>query len=267
MALKKGNTQDLEKVIQQTPQLPENCQWCTFLRNHDELTLEMVSEEERQWMWEQYAPDPHMRLNMGIRRRLAPLLDNDQRKICLAFALLYAFPGSPIIYYGDEIGMGDNIALFDRNGVRTPMQWTAENNGGFSQADPSSYYLPLILTVPYHPFKVNVADQRNHPESLLNTVRKLNLTRKKHLAFGLGDFVWLDCGSTAVAAIQRSLGKEKIIALHNLSADHQPIWIKNVGCTASSLEDVLNQGEKIMLKEGDLRITLAPYQYLWLKGE
>jgi len=267
MALKKEKVEDLVNVLQQTPALPEICQWCTFLRNHDELTLEMVSEAERQWMWEQYAPDPQMRLNLGIRRRLAPLLDNDPRRISLAFALLYAMPGSPIIYYGDEIGMGDNIALFDRNGVRTPMQWTGDEHGGFSQAQPAMYYAPIIQTAPYHPAAVNVADQLQNPNSLLNTIRRLNLARKKHLAFGLGDFAWLECGSNAVAACLRTYGKERIIGLHNLSASNQPVHISLAEVGIALLEDILQDDEKIKLQKGELRITLTPYQVLWLKGE
>ena len=135
MALKKGRYEDMAEIMRRTPPIPENCQWCTFLRNHDELTLEMVTPEERQWMWEQYAPEPRMKLNLGIRRRLAPLLDNDRRKIELANSLLFTLPGSPIIYYGDEIGMGDNLDLFDRNGVRTPMQWDDSPNAGFSKGN------------------------------------------------------------------------------------------------------------------------------------
>jgi maltose alpha-D-glucosyltransferase/alpha-amylase len=140
MALQKGDATPIVRILEQTPAIPDNTQWCTFLRNHDELTLEMVTEEERQWMWEQYAPDPRMRLNLGIRRRLAPLLDNDRQKIELAYSLLFTLPGSPVIYYGDEIGMGDNIWLDDRNGVRTPLQWNSERNAGFSSAQPDKLY-------------------------------------------------------------------------------------------------------------------------------
>ena len=144
MALKKEDASSLRWILERTPPIPDNCQWCTFLRNHDELTLEMVTEEERQWMWQEYAGEPRMRLNLGIRRRLAPLLDNNQRKIALANSLLFSLPGSPTIYYGDEIGMGDNIWLPDRNGVRTPMQWKPDTNAGFSTANPDELYSPLI---------------------------------------------------------------------------------------------------------------------------
>ncbi len=148
MAIKKGRPDDLVDILRRTPPIPENCQWCTFLRNHDELTLEMVSPEERQWMWDQYAPEPRMRLNLGIRRRLAPLLDNDRRKIELIYSLLFTLPGSPIIYYGDEIGMGDNIWLPDRNGVRTPMQWNSKSNAGFSDGSgPRTCFHPSSKTM------------------------------------------------------------------------------------------------------------------------
>ncbi len=148
-ALRLGDRQSLQWILERTPAIPGNCQWCIFLRNHDELTLEMVTPEEREWMWQEYAPDPRMRLNLGIRRRLAPLLDNDRRKIELANSLLFSLPGSPIIYYGDEIGMGDNIWLHDRNGVRTPMQWQAGPNAGFSSADAAALYAPLIQGEPF----------------------------------------------------------------------------------------------------------------------
>ena len=156
-ALKLGDASDIIKIMADTPAIPPNSQWCVFLRNHDELTLEMVTEADRQLMWQLYAPDPRMRLNLGIRRRLAPLLDNDRRKIELANAILFSLPGAPIIYYGDEIGMGDNIHLFDRNGVRTPMQWTAQPGAGFSQADPSAFWVPLLDDDTYSYQQINVA--------------------------------------------------------------------------------------------------------------
>ena len=165
MALRKADKQPLEWVLKRTPPIPEDCQWCVFLRNHDELTLEMVTEEERQWMWQEYAPDARMRLNLGIRRRLTPLLDNDRRKIDVANSLLFTMPGSPIIYYGDEIGMGDNIWLPDRNGVRTPMQWEDGLNAGFSSATEDQVYAPVIQDDPYGVQWVNVAAQQADPGS------------------------------------------------------------------------------------------------------
>src|SRR5258706_12341761 len=168
----------MQEILRRTPTIPENCQWCTFLRNHDELTLEMVTPEERQWMWEQYAPDPRMKLNLGIRRRLAPLLDNNHRKIELANSLLFTLPGSPIIYYGDEIGMGDNLDLPDRNGVRTPMQWDSSPNAGFSTGKPFSYFVQGELGYQH----INVASQINDPGSLFHSIKKMIAIRKKHIA-------------------------------------------------------------------------------------
>src|SRR5512138_948426 len=173
MALKKGRADDMHEILKRTPQIPPTCQWCIFLRNHDELTLEMVTEEERQWMWRQYAPDPRMKLNLGIRRRLAPLLDNDQHKIELAHSLLLTLPGSPILYYGDEIGMGDNIWLFDRNGVRTPMQWNTGSNAGFSDAASESLFAPVIDDEVFGAAHVNVEAQRQDPESLWSVIRQM----------------------------------------------------------------------------------------------
>ena len=186
MAIKKGRADDLVDILRRTPPIPANCQWCTFLRNHDELTLEMVSPEERQWMWEQYAPEPRMRLNLGIRRRLAPLLDNDRRKLELIHSLLFTLPGSPIIYYGDEIGMGDNIWLPDRNGVRTPMQWNSNSNAGFSDGSPENLFSPIIKDDVFGPLVVNVEKQRHDPTSLWNTIRKMLAVRKQHPCFRLG---------------------------------------------------------------------------------
>ncbi len=172
MSLRKQDRESLVWIMQQTPPIPDNCQWCTFLRNHDELTLEMVTEEERQWMWQEYAPDPRMRLNLGIRRRQAPLLENNPAKMRLANALLFALPGTPIIYYGDEIGMGDNIWLDDRNGVRTPMQWDASKNAGFSTAKEDQLYAPLIKDETFGYQKVNVSAQINDPDSFLSFMKK-----------------------------------------------------------------------------------------------
>ena len=199
MALKKGRADDLVEILNRTPPIPENCQWCNFLRNHDELTLEMVTPEERQWMWEQYAPEPRMRLNLGIRRRLAPLLDNDRRKIELANSLLFTLPGSPVIYYGDEIGMGDNIWLDDRNGVRTPMQWNDSPYAGFSNVPP---FTPLLEGTS-SPRRVNVTAQMTNPDSLFHTMRRMIEIRRTHHAFGRGAFEWQDAGTNAIAAYQK----------------------------------------------------------------
>jgi maltose alpha-D-glucosyltransferase/alpha-amylase len=179
-ALKLGDATDILKIMADTPSIPDNGQWCVFLRNHDELTLEMVTEEDRQLMWKLYAPQERMRLNLGIRRRLAPLLDNDRRKIEVANAILFSLPGAPIIYYGDEIGMGDNIWLFDRNGVRTPMQWAADPGAGFSQTEPAEFWAPLIDDEVYGYQQINVAAQMADPDSLFHTMKRFITVRKAH---------------------------------------------------------------------------------------
>lgn len=253
MALKKGRVDDMVGILNRTPPIPENCQWCIFLRNHDELTLEMVTAEERQWMWREYAPEPRMKLNLGIRRRLAPLLDNDRRKIELAYSLLFTLPGSPILYYGDEIGMGDNIWLHDRNGVRTPMQWTDEAGAGFSEAPPEVWYSPLIEDEVFGPARVNVEAQMREQGSLWHTIQNMIAVRKKYRAFGRGTFTWTDAGTNAVAAYQRTCNNEKLLILNNLS---EQTTATKIACDGM---DILT-GENI--PSGTL--TLAPFQYRWL---
>lgn len=263
MALKKGRRDDMVEILRRTPPIPENCQWCTFLRNHDELTLEMVTEEERQWMWKEYAPEPRMRLNLGIRRRLAPLLDNDRRKIELAHSLLFALPGSPILYYGDEIGMGDNISLPDRNGVRTPIQWNSEPYAGFSDAPLQSLYAPVINDDAYGPASTNVAVQRRDPDSLWNTIRQMIMIRKEHHAFSRGEFEWLDLKNNKIAGFQRTSEGETLVAIHNLSDSQQSIVLKTKE-SVKSLTDLLSRNVFVSIN-GELELDLAPYQYLWLK--
>ncbi|HLO29349.1 MAG TPA: maltose alpha-D-glucosyltransferase [Anaerolineales bacterium] len=262
MALKKGRAEDMVEILRRTPSIPENCQWCLFLRNHDELTLEMVTEAERQWMWAKYAPEPRMRLNLGIRRRLAPLLDNDERKIRLAYSLLLTLPGSPILYYGDEIGMGDNIWLEDRNGVRTPMQWDIGSTAGFSEAPARSLYAPVIDDQTYGPARVNVKSQRADPNSMLNVLRHMIVIRKQWRAFGWGNFEWIDLQNNAIAAFQRRHNNEVILAIHNLSDTLQRISYP-IKKPDHSLTDLLTGQEFILAKE-NLEIELRPYQYLWL---
>ena len=263
MALKKGRRDDMVEILRRTPPIPENCQWCTFLRNHDELTLEMVTEEERQWMWQEYAPEPRMRLNLGIRRRLAPLLDNDRRKIELAHSLLFTLPGSPVLYYGDEIGMGDNIWLPDRNGVRTPMQWNSEPNAGFSDASIQSLYVPIINDDVHGPAPTNVQSQRQDPNSLWNTLRQMIMIREEHHAFGWGEFEWMDLENDKIAAFQRTFEGEIILAIHNLSDSEQRISLKSKE-PVNLLTDLLSRKVFNSTTEG-IELELAPYQYLWLK--
>jgi trehalose synthase len=266
MALRSGETAPIEWALTHTPAIPENCQWCTFLRNHDELTLEMVTEEQRQWMWEQYAPEPRMRLNLGIRRRLAPLLDNDQRKIGVAFSLLFTLPGSPIIYYGDEIGMGDNIYLPDRNGVRTPMQWEPGPNAGFTTAN--TIYSPVNETPPYHPEMVNVMSEIAQTGSLWSRIRAMIAIRKKYPALCCGELRLVDCGSPAVAAYLRVQENERVLVLQNLSAARQELaWTMPAG---TSQEDIrgnlidLLTGQATEMMQAKAVFSLQPYEYRWL---
>lgn len=260
MALKKGLAEDMIEILNRTPQIPDNCQWCIFLRNHDELTLEMVTPEERDWMWEQYAPDPRMKQNLGIRRRLTPLLDNDRRKIELAYSLLFTLPGSPILYYGDEIGMGDNIWLEDRNGVRTPMQWEAASTAGFSQAPADTLYSPVIDDENYSPKRVNVEAQRADSDSLWNAIRHMIAVRKEYSEFGRGSFEWVDFQNPHVAAFRRTYQRESTIAIHNLSDSSQSLSLKTKK-SANMLTDLLTKKSIDFTK-----VELAPYQFLWLKG-
>jgi len=258
MALRKGDISDMVEILNRTPPIPGSCQWCTFLRNHDELTLEMVTEDERQWMWQEYAPEARMRLNLGIRRRLAPLLDNDRRKIEVANSILFTLIGSPIIYYGDEIGMGDNIWLEDRNGVRTPMQWDANPCAGFSQADPDRFYAPVIDRAPYDPAHVNVASQQADPGSLFNTLRKMVAAHKAHRAFGWGAFEWVQTGNQAVAAYLRSHAQEKILVFNNVADALQTIQLPFA--LSGSARDLLTDGP---VPSGN-SMTLQPYEYRWI---
>lgn len=263
MAIRKQNGSDLRWILDRTPSIPDNCQWCTFLRNHDELTLEMVTEEERQWMWQEYAPEPRMRLNLGIRRRLAPLLDNNQPKIELANALLFSLPGSPIIYYGDEIGMGDDIWLFDRNGVRTPMQWNAGKNAGFSTADPSSLYLPVISDLVYGYQQVNVANQLDKPDSMLNRIKKMIAVRKNIPALSQGDFRWADVDNPALVAFYRFGQEQTILILINLSTAEQSVVLP-LEAHITACENLFAQ-EKIALSDHQLQLQIPPLGYFWLK--
>lgn len=253
MALRRGDAEPIRWVLTQTPEIPPSCQWCTFLRNHDELTLEMVSEEERQWMWREYAPEPRMRLNLGIRRRLAPLLDNDRRKIELAYSLLFTLPGSPILYYGDEIGMGDDLSLPDRNGLRTPMQWEDGPTVGFSTA--RHLYSPVVDP------RVNVAAQRNDPASLWQVVRNMIVARKSRMALGGGEIAWIGQENRAVAAYRRVLGPDEIWVLNNLSGSRQSVRLPR--CSLP-LVDVLSGS--IFYPQGEAaEMELSPYEYRWLE--
>lgn len=223
MAVRREQRYPISEILAQTPPIPRNCQWAIFLRNHDELTLEMVSDEERDYMYSEYAKDPRMRANMGIRRRLAPLLENDLNQIKLFTALLLSLPGSPVLYYGDEIGMGDNIWLGDRDSVRTPMQWTPDRNAGFSRCDPGRLYLPVIMDPIYGYQAINVEAQQNNPNSLLNWTRNMIQIRKQHPVFGTGDFTELHASNPSVFAFVREYGDDRMLCVNNLSRFPQPV--------------------------------------------
>jgi maltose alpha-D-glucosyltransferase/alpha-amylase len=225
MALRMEDRYPIIDILEQTPPIPATAQWAIFLRNHDELTLEMVTDEERDYMWRVYASDPAARINMGIRRRLAPLLENSRRKIELMNALLFSMPGSPIIYYGDEIGMGDNIFLGDRNGVRTPMQWSADRNAGFSRANPQRLFLPIIIDPEYHYEAINVEAQAANSSSLLWWMRRLIALRKRHPVFGRGDVRFLTPSNAKVLVFLRRDESEHVLVIANLSRFSQPVEI------------------------------------------
>ena len=217
MALAQEDRFPIIDIMAQTPAIPDNCQWALFLRNHDELTLEMVTEEDRDYMWRTYARDRQARINLGIRRRLAPLMGNHRGRIHLMNGLLFSFPGTPIVYYGDEIGMGDNIYLGDRNGVRTPMQWSADRNAGFSRANPQQLYLPVIIDPQYHYEQVNVEAQQNSPYSLLWWMKRLIAMRRRYKAFGRGTMEFLHPENRKILAFVRRYEEETILVVANLS--------------------------------------------------
>ncbi len=264
MALAKGHREDIVRIMDRTPPIPEECQWCVFLRCHDELTLEMVTEKERQFMWETYAPEPRMRLNLGIRRRLAPLLDNDRRRIELLNAILFSMRGAPILYYGDEIGMGDNIWLKDRDGVRTPMQWSAAPNAGFSTAPADQLYAPVIDDAVYGYEQVNVAAQQADSDSLLNWTRRMIRLRKAHPVFGRGDLRFLTPENAHVLAYVRRGEGEDILVLANLSAAAQTVALDLTAAMGKTPLDLLSEERLAPVTDAPYVLELPPYGYRWL---
>jgi len=223
MAVRRESRYPISEILSQTPQIPRNCQWGIFLRNHDELTLEMVTDDERDYMYAEYAKDPRMKANIGIRRRLAPLLENSRDQMELFTGLLLSLPGSPVLYYGDEIGMGDNIYLGDRDGVRTPMQWNADRNAGFSSADPQRLYLPAILDPLYGYQALNVEAQMRSSSSLLNWTRRMLAVRRQHPVFGMGSYDELGSSNPSVLAFVREFGDDRVLCVNNLSRFPQPV--------------------------------------------
>ncbi len=255
------------EILRQTPPIPETSQWALFLRNHDELTLEMVTDEERDYMYRVYAQDPQTRLNLGIRRRLAPLLGNDRRRIELMNALLFSLPGTPVIYYGDEIGMGDNVYLGDRNGVRTPMQWSRDRNAGFSRTNPQRLYLPVNIDPEYHYEAVNVEIQQDTPHSLLWWMRRLISIRKQFRAFGRGTLEFLQPDNRRVLAFCRSYKEERILVVANLSRFVQSAGLDLSPFKALTLVEMFGQTELPAITEGLYPVTLSPYAFYWFSLE
>jgi maltose alpha-D-glucosyltransferase/alpha-amylase len=267
MALARQDRTPIEEILARTPPLPEACQWGAFLRCHDELTLEMVTPEERLFMWDFYAPEPRMRLNLGIRRRLAPLLDNYLPRIQLANSILLTFIGSPFIYYGDEIGMGDNIWLEDRDGVRTPMQWDNSPNGGFSAAPADCLYLPVIQDETFGLERVNVKAQESQPDSLFNWMRGMLQVRKQYPAFGRGSLRILSLANRCVLAFIRHYEDQTLLLLHNLSDEAQHFGLDLLAYPNCVIRDVLDGEQSLFRASSDCQFNLQPYAFRWLKIE
>jgi maltose alpha-D-glucosyltransferase/alpha-amylase len=263
MAIAQEDRFPIADIMRQTPDIPANCQWALFLRNHDELTLEMVTDVERDYLWSTYANDPRARINLGIRRRLASLMDNDRRKIELMNSLLFSLPGTPIIYYGDEIGMGDNIYLGDRNGVRTPMQWTSDRNGGFSRCDPARLYLPVIMDPVYGHQSVNVEAQQRSPSSFLNWMKRLIGVRRSSNAFSRGSLRFVRPSNRTVLAYVRQYENDTIVCVANLSRSAQAAEIDLSPWKGRVPMEML--GRTAFPRIGDLPylVTLPPYGFFW----
>lgn len=259
MALKQGQRAPIVQALEQTPPIPPGCAWANFLRNHDELTLEMVTPAERDWMWARYAPQTCMRQNLGIRRRLAPLLENDLRRIELAHSLIFSLPGVPFLYYGDEIGMGDDLRLPDRNGLRTPMQWEPLRQAGFSTA--AATYLPVIQSPPWSPDCVNVASQRADPHSLWHAVRRMICLRKEQPAFTGQGLSLLNVGNEHIIAFERKAGAERVVVLANLSDQTQVVPAQRLLSLQLLESQVIYSGR--LLPPGHLE--LEPFVFYWIK--
>jgi len=267
MALRMEDRFPIIDILQQTPAIPDSCQWAIFLRNHDELTLEMVTDEERDYMYRVYAADPSARLNLGIRRRLASLLSNDRKKIELLNSLLFSLPGTPVIYYGDEIGMGDNFYLGDRNGVRTPMQWSPERNAGFSRANPQRLYLPPIIDPEYHYEAINVENQLNNPDSLLWWMKRIIALRKRYKAFGRGSIEFLHPENRKVLVYLRRYEEENILVVANLSHLAQQTRLDLPEFNGWRPVDLFGRVEFTPITDGEYYFTLSPYAFYWFSLE
>jgi maltose alpha-D-glucosyltransferase / alpha-amylase len=265
MAVRREDALPMVEILESTPNIPENAQWGLFLRNHDELTLEMVADDERDYMYEEYAKDPRMKLNLGIRRRLAPLLDNGRDEIQLMHAILFSLPGSPVLYYGDEIGMGDNIFLGDRDGVRTPMQWTGDRNGGFSRADFQQLYLPPLMDPVYGFQAVNVEAQLRQPNSILRWIHRLIALRKDHPVFGLGTYEALRPENPRIFAHVRTYEDDVVLCVHNLARSAQAVELDLSRWQGSVPEEMFGRTRFPAIGELPYLLTLAPRGFFWFQ--
>jgi maltose alpha-D-glucosyltransferase/alpha-amylase len=250
-------------IMAQTPAIPDTSQWALFLRNHDELTLEMVTDEERDYMYRAYTQDRAARINLGIRRRLAPLLGNERRRIELMNGLLFSLPGTPVIYYGDEIGMGDNIFLGDRNGVRTPMQWSGDRNAGFSDANRQRLYLPVITDPEYHYETVNVETQAQNPHSLLSWMKRVIALRKRHRAFGRGTLELLRPENRKILAFVRRYESEQILVIANLSRFLQTVELDLSAWKGMVPLELFGSTELPVIGDAPYFLTLGPHSFFW----
>ena len=267
MALRQEDRHPIVEIMRQTPEIPPECQWAIFLRNHDELTLEMVTEQERDYMYREYAADPRMRLNLGIRRRLAPLIGNSRLRIELLNSLLLSLPGTPVIYYGDEIGMGDNIYLGDRNGVRTPMQWTGDRNAGFSRADFNKLYAPPVIDPVYGYQSINVEAQQREASSLLNWMKRIIALRKKFKAFGRGSIVFLSPANRKILAYIRSYEDEVVLCVANLSRFVQPVALDLKEFRGFTPVEMFGRGRFPVVGDGLYPLTVGPTGFIWFQLE
>lgn len=268
MALQREDRYPITDIFDQTPAIPENCQWAMFLRNHDELTLEMVTDEERDYMYKVYAKDPKARINLGIRHRLAPLMDNSRMKIELMNSLLFSLPGTPVIYYGDEIGMGDNFYLGDRDGVRTPMQWSPDRNAGFSATNPQKLYLPVILDPAYHYESVNVETQRQNTSSLFWFMKRIINMRKRYKAFSRGDMKFINVENPKVLAFTRTYGEETLLIIANLSKYSQPAELDLKEFKGYVPVEAFSKNKfPIIKEETPYFFTLGAHSFLWFELE
>jgi maltose alpha-D-glucosyltransferase / alpha-amylase len=265
MATRREDATPILEILDQTPPIPDNCQWGLFLRNHDELTLEMVTDDERDYMYKEYAKDPRMRINLGIRRRLAPLLDNGRAEIELMTAILFSLPGSPVLYYGDEIGMGDNVYLGDRDGVRTPMQWTGDRNGGFSTADFAQLYAPPSMDPVYGFQALNVEAQLRTPSSLLRWTHRFIALRKEHPVFGLGSYEPVRPANKRIFAHIRRYEREVLLCVHNLARSAQAVELDLSEFEGSYPEEMLGRSRFPRIGELPYLLTLGPRGFYWFR--